>query len=55
MINTLDLLNFVAKNTKNEMIDEQKVLIYIREHMNRSVGSVMTAKIIARDLDWREK
>ena len=55
MINALDLLNFVAKNTKNEMIDEQKVLIYIREHMNQSVGSVMTAKIIARDLDWREK
>ena len=46
MINALDLLNFVAKNTKNELIDEFKLLHYIRNHMNQSVESVMTAKLI---------
>lgn len=46
MINSLDLLNFVAKNTKNEMIDELKLLNYIQSVMNQSVGMRMTAKLM---------
>lgn len=46
MINSLDLLNFVAKNTHNEMIDELKLLNYIQSVMNQSVGMRMTAKLM---------
>ena len=46
MINALDLLNFVAKNTRNEMIDELKLLNYIQSAMNQSVGMRMAAKLI---------
>ena len=46
MINALDLLNFVAKNTRNEMIDELKLLNYIQSVMNQSIGMRMTAKLM---------
>jgi len=46
MINALDLLNFVAKNTRNEMIDELKLLNYIQSVMNQSVGMRMAAKLM---------
>lgn len=50
MINSLDLLNFVAKNTYNEMIDELKLLNYIQSVMNQSVGMRMTAKLMIRNM-----